>query len=148
VVAFVNNSKPINYYWWLRDDRNILFNYNENIQVVDFRTNKIVLDIYNSAAVSAVSLSSTGRIIGYGTENGNIRIIETHSLSEVARIKTDGKIIAIAFNNDDGYFATSANNTSFLDLNPEENNILSSWVLSPMDLIREGKNRIRKIDQK
>jgi WD40 repeat protein len=147
VVAFVNNSKPINYYSWLEDDRNILFNYNDSIQVLDIRTNKIVMDIYNSAAVSAVSLSNTGKYIGYGTENGNIRIIETSSLSEVARIKADGKIVAITFNNDDRYFATFANNTSFLDLNAEEDNILSSWALSPTDLIQEAEKRVSKINQ-
>lgn len=147
-VELVNDTYPINYYFWTGDDHHILFNYNNHIQVADVESKKLVLDIYNAAAVSAVSISPSGKYIGYGTENGNVRIIETSSISEVVRIKTDGKIIGLTFSNDDRYFATSANNTSFLDLNPEENNILSSWNLSAEDLIIEAKNRTNKINQR
>lgn len=146
-VALVSNSVPIDFYNWVKDEKHIMFNYNNYINVVDIEKNKLLLNIYNSAPVSVISLSSSGKYIGYGTENGNIRIFETASLSEVTRIKTDGKISAITFNDDDCYFATYAINKTFLDLN-DDNFILSSWILSPSYLIREAKNRIQKINRK
>lgn len=102
-----------------------------------------VRDVPADAAVTVAAFSEDERHLGVGTDEGLLLVYPTEDLdNEVARLRHEGRLGAVAFSADGRRLVTESQRSNPYRLNEANDSPLRVWLLRPEDLLEEAEKRL------